>query len=336
MKISSLIKKILFFILLFPTISYAYTCTSGATTTVTPSNITVQRDLAVGSVIGSVTSSTVSAFNCTNSSPTLTYQQFGAKGYGTYLTTLSGQRIYSTNIAGIGYGITVTTVNNCSGASYPVDGSNNVDGNQNNRIACSVNGLFGNQPIQGQIKVTYYKTAATTGSGTVNGMTVASFILRNNQSTWQNPETLVNASSFNVTTLACSVTNTAITVPMGTVEKRSFSGVGTWPGDTNTKSFNIPLSCNLGTKVNLQIDGSAQNANNGVLNLNSGTGSASGVGIQLLYNDQPLVLGTSFLVGTTTTSGTYNINLKSRYYQTSNTITTGSANSSATFTLTYR
>jgi len=244
--------------------------------------------------------------------------------------------VYSTNIAGIGYAITVTSVNNCNGATGSVDGNNNVDGNLNNKIVCGVNGLFGSQPIQGQMKITYYKTATTTGSGTVNGSRVASFILRNNQSSWQNPETLVNTSSFTVTTLACSVTNTAISVPMGTIEKRSFSGVGTWPGDSNTQSFNIPLTCNAGTRVNLQIDGSIQNATKGVLNLNSGTNAASGVGIQLLYNDQPLTLGSSFLTGTTTSSGAYNVGLKSRYYQTTSNITTGVANASASFTLTYR
>ncbi|MBT0724144.1 fimbrial protein [Rosenbergiella sp. S61] len=338
MKYLSVIKQLILAILVFPSLSYAYTCTSGAATTLSPPNITIQRDLPVGSQIGSdVTGAVVTAFTCSNTpSPSLTYQQFGGKGYGTYVATLNGRRIYSTNVAGIGYSVTVVSVNNCAGSVGYVDGTNNVDGNQNNRIMCTVNGLLGNQPIQGQMRITYYKTATTTGSGTVNGMTVASFILRNNQTSWQNPETLVNTASFNVTTLACTVTNTAISVPMGTVEKRSFSGVGTWPSDSNTKSFTIPLSCNPGTRVNLQIDGSAQNATNGVLNLNSGNDTATGVGIQLLYNDQPLQLGTSFLAGTTSTSGGYNIGLKSRYYQTNSDITTGTANSAATFTLTYR
>lgn len=335
MRILSFIKNLLFIIIFLPTLSYAYTCTSGGAITISPPNMTVQRDLPVGSVIGSVTTPIVSAFNCTNSDPKLSFQEFGGKAYGTYLSVFNNQRVYSTNVAGIGYGITIIAHSSCSGYSLPINGTNNFDGNPNNKKICAVNGFFAAQPIEGQIKVTFYKTATTTGSGPVNSMTVAAFILRNNETTWQRPEVLVYTTSFNVTTLACTVINTAITVPMGTVEKRSFSGVGTWPGDSNTKSFNIPLSCNLGTKVNLQIDGNAQNANNGVLNINSGTGSASGIGIQILYNDQPLVLGTSFLTDTTTNE-TYNINLKSRYYQTSSNITAGSANSSATFTLTYR
>lgn len=338
MKFSKILRIILLTLFIVPGVTYAYTCTSGSATTISPPNIIVQRDLPVGSQIGSdVTTPIVTAFTCSNNTtPTLTYQQFGGKGYGTYVATLNGRRVYSTNIAGIGYSVTVVSTNNCAGYTGSVDGNDNVDGNQNNKIICSVNGLMGSQPIQGQMKISYYKTATTTGSGAVTGSTVASFILRNNQNSWQNPETYVSAASFNVTTLACTVTNTAISVPMGTVEKRSFSGVGTWPGDSNTKSFTIPLNCNSGTRVNLQIDGSVQSATNGVLNLNSGTGSATGVGIQLLYNDQPLALGTSFLAGTTTSSGTYNIALKSRYYQTADNITTGSANSSATFTLTYR
>ncbi|WP_075182347.1 fimbrial protein [Pantoea sp. 1.19] len=316
----------------------AFVCsTTTASTTLSPPNITVQRDLPVGSVIGSqIMTGSVPAFSCVNSAPTLTYQQTGIKAYGSFITTINGQRIYSTNIAGIGYAVGVRMVENCIKSTQWVDGSNNVDGNLNNRIACSTNGSFDKPYINMQAVISFYKTAAVTGSGTVNGKTVAAFILRNNQNAWFSPESRVTISGFNVTTLACTVSNTAISVPMGTVEKRAFGGPGSWPGDDNTKRFSIPLVCNPGTRVNVQIDGSTQNAAQGILTLTGSSGSASGVGIQLLYNNAPLTLGTPFFTGTSATQGSYAIPLQARYYQTASEVGVGVANSSATFTLTYQ
>ncbi|MEN4582594.1 fimbrial protein [Pantoea agglomerans] len=316
----------------------AYTCSTVTSSTVlTPPSVTLQRDLPVGSLIGSeVVSGQVQVFRCSNTpSPSLTYQEFGVKGYGTYVTKINGRRVYSTNVAGVGYAVAATSVNNCGYTAY-ADGTGTGDGNANNRLICSVNGLFGNQPVLGQARVQFYKTAQTTGTGTVSARQISSFILRNNQNSWQNPESAISIAAFNVTTIACSVSNTAISVPMGNVEKRAFNGQGTWPGDGNTRGFTIPLNCNAGTRVNLQIDGSAQNASQGVLNLTGGTGSASGVGVQLLYNNAPLPLSTSLNTGVASSEGAFSIPLQARYYQTSSNVTPGTANASATFTMTYQ
>lgn len=316
----------------------AFTCsTTTSSTVLTPPAVTLQRDLPVGSLIGSeVVSGQVQTFTCSNTpSPSVTYQEFGVKGYGTYVTTINGLRVYSTNVAGVGYAIGGTMVNNCANTGY-VDGTHTAGGIADNRVLCSVNGLFGHQPLIGQARVRFYKTAQTTGTGTVSARTVGAFILRHDKSIWQNPESAINIAAFNVTTIACTVSNTAISVPMGTVEKRAFNGQGTWPGDSNTRSFTIPLSCNAGTRVNLQIDGSAQNASQGVLNLNGGSGSASGVGVQLLYNNAPLPLSTSLNTGVASSEGVFSIPLQARYYQTDSNIIPGVANASATFTLTYQ
>lgn len=316
----------------------AYECSTVTQSTVlTMPSVTLQRDLPVGSLIGSeVVSGSVQAFRCSNTpSPAVNYQEFGVKAYGTYVTTINGRRIYSTDVAGIGYAVGAISVNNCGYTMY-VDGSDTGDGNVDNKLICSVNGLMGNQPITGRALIQFYKTAQTTGTGTVSARQVGSFILRNDQSGWSRPESTISIAAFSVTTLACSLSNTVISVPMGTVEKRAFRGQGTWPGDANTRSFTVPLNCNAGTRVNVQIDGSAQNASQGVLNLTGGSGSASGVGIQLLYNGSPLPLATPILTGTASSEGAYSIPLQARYYQTSSNITPGAANASATFTLTYQ
>lgn len=321
-----------------PLSAQAFTCKRvTAVTTLSPQNITVQRDLPVGSVIGTqITSANVSTFSCTNSDPKLSYQQVGVKAYGSYAGTYDGRRVYSTNIPGVGYAIGGVSVSTCNGGQYWVDGSNNGDGNVNNRLLCSVNGMFGTQPITMKGLVTFYKTANVTGSGTVSARNVGAFIMRTNQNSWFSPESDINISSFNVTTLACTVNTSAISVPMGNVNKRDFSGVGSWPGNANTKNFTIPLTCNAGTRVNVRIDGNVNDAAKGVININSAKDGASGVGIQLLHSNNPLMLGVPFFSGENLTQGKYDIPFQARYYQTGSVITPGAANASATFTLTYQ
>lgn len=335
MKVLSLLKTCTFIVLVAPTASYAFNCTSVPSITLSPSNITVPRELPVGAKIGSeITTAVITPYQCENNSASdIQGQTFGGVAYGDYLTMIDGHRIYRTNIAGIGYGVDINYVGRCEGRPGAIDGNNTIDGNPNTKGPCISLG-FMDKPHQASFKITYYKTAAQTGSGIVTGKPVAAFVLKNNAQR-VNPEVAVNMTSFNVTTLACTVNNSAISVPMGTITKSSFSGPGTWPGDSNTKSFNIPLMCNANAKINLRIDGSVQNANQGLLNINTTSNAAKGVGIQLLYQDNPLVIGKNISVGTTSRNGDYNIALKSRYFQTASTITGGEANASATFTIIY-
>ncbi len=315
--------------------AYAWNCSvATATSVITPPTLVVQRDLPVGAMIGSVlTSDMAGRFSCSDApAPALTYQEFGIKSHGKNVTIIDGRNIYSTGIAGIGYAFGGLSGNNCAGTSGWVD---SVWG-PNVQQLCKSSGLLASQPMTGQALVQFYKTAQTTGSGSVGAQLIGSFILRNNQSAWMWPEAYINLGALTVTTVACSVTNSALSVTMGTVQKRAFRGAGTGPGDSFTRTLTIPLNCNAGTRVNVQIDGSVQDAANGVLNLTGGTGSATGVGIQLLYNNVPLTLQKPINTGSADTAGTFSIPLQARYYQTGSDITPGTANATATFTITYQ
>ncbi|QFG76692.1 hypothetical protein DMB90_10900 [Raoultella planticola] len=159
------------------------------------------------------------------------------------------------------------------------------------------------------------------------------FIMRNNQSTAV-PESTFQFINFSVRSTGCSVNNSAISVNMGSIKKSAFSGIDSWPASTNTKDIDIALSCTAGTKVSLRVDGTAENSAKGILKLSAVPGAASGVGIQLLYNNSPLALASLLPIGTAGTTMT--IPLQARYYQTQSTVTPGAANSYATFTMTYQ
>jgi type 1 fimbria pilin len=315
--------------------AFAYSCqTVTSDTLLQPKAIAVQRDLPVGSVIAEVVSDVKSTFKCTNSSPYLTYQEVGIKAYGTYVADFDGARVYSTNVSGIGYAVAAIPVGQCAGKTYFVDGTDT--GNVNHVVYCKVNGMFGIQPMTAKAVVRFYKTAATTGTGSITAKQVGSFILKNDQTTWFRPESTISISSFDVSALSCTLGSAAMNVKMGDVPVGAFKGVGTSPDSSRTKAFDIPLTCSKGASINLKLDGTAYDATKGMLKLDQGTNPAKGVAIQLLYDDKPVELAKSFKWQTASADGTYAIPLKARYVQTDNSITPGAANGSATFTLTYQ
>ncbi|MGP2446644.1 fimbrial protein [Pantoea ananatis] len=305
--------------------------TSGVT--VTPPDLIIQKDLPVGSPIGQeIVSGVVPIFNCSDEpGPAITKQEFGVKGLD-YVMTLHGRRIYSTNIPGIGYAIGITSVSNCGNTLF-VDGYGSIDGDPNNRLVCvNESSKHTNQPITAQARIQFYKTAQNTGSGSLEKSMAGAFILRNQGNYLLAAD--IRIGRFNVKTIGCSVLNTVIAVPMGKVEKRAFGGKGTWPGDANTREFKIDLNCDLNTKIYFRIDGSAMDASKGILTLSGGNGSATGVGIQLLFKDKPLPLTEEVDNGIANdSSNSYLVPLKARYYQTGGTITPGTANATATFTI---
>lgn len=312
----------------------AYTCeTVTKSTTIQPKPISVQRDLPVGSLIAQVTSDVVTTFKCSNESPILTYQEVGIKGYGTYAGDFDGKRVWKTDIEGIGYAVAIQPTTACTaGGPWWVRGTNKE--NPNHVIHCAANGMFPTQPIPAKAVINFYKTASTTGAGLISGKQVGAFIMRNNQSGWMT-ESSINIGSVQVDNLSCTLGSAAINVPMGEVPLSAFKGAGTSPNG-RTRAFNIPLTCSKGASINLKLEGTAHDAAQGMLKLNEDPSSAKGVAIQLLHDDKPVELAKNFKWQTASEDGTYAIPLKARYVQTDNSITTGAANGTATFTLTYQ
>ncbi|WP_223272872.1 fimbrial protein [Serratia quinivorans] len=139
-----------------------------------------------------------------------------------------------------------------------------------------------------------------------------------------------------VTKVACSLTNTSISVPLGDVSATQFTGITTTAGD---KTFNLGLSCDKDANINVALAGSqnADTADTSVLALtNAGqSGTAKGVGVQLLYGSVPLKLNNNILLKTSV-GGQETLPFSARYYQTKTAIGAGLANSSATLNITYQ
>lgn len=317
--------------------AYAYTCTALIpTTTLTIPDMVVTRDTAIGSVIGTaVSTGTLSTYQCTNEAPVLTFQSYGVKGYGTSSTAINGRNVYLLGPASTGIGYTVQMESNSACVSvknyYLVSGSNIG-------YACHVNGMFPNQPIQGSLGFTFYKVANVTSSS-VPAQSLASFILQNDKSVYQSPEALIQSTAFKIRSYGCTLSNTAITVPMGTVNSSKFSS-SSYGATMPEIYFSIPLACDVGTAVKLQIDPGASGTvdyRNGVLMLDPSTSgtAATGVALQILRNGSPLTTGAKISIGTPSATGVFDIVLSARYFRSAATVTAGQASASATFTLIY-
>ncbi|EKT1238209.1 fimbrial protein, partial [Escherichia coli] len=330
--------RVLIFLCLFALCAFAENASAVTCKTDVPSstrsiaNMTIPRDAPVGAIIGYYFTSGITPFSCDSSAPDLKSQEFGIKAYGNYVMTMDNRRIYSTNRPGIGY--SVYAVNSaCYSKSVTVSGSGTLGGDVNTALICSnptgsLTSGFTSTP--GFI---FYKTGPVT-PGTVNATRIGAFVLRNDQTTYLTESTF-GFTPFAVTSSGCSISNVnnIFNVDMGSVKKTEFSGIGSSPASSNTRDININLACDAGTKVSMQVDGNVINAANGILKLNNDTGAATGVGVQLLYNNSPLTLSSPVFIGTAST--TMNIQLQSRYYQTQAEVKSGVANSVATFTMTY-
>ncbi|UIF86640.1 fimbrial protein [Cupriavidus necator] len=152
---------------------------------------------------------------------------------------------------------------------------------------------------------------------------------------------LVVAGSTNIVAPACTVQNTSVVVNMPTISASALPAAGATAGQTG---FNISLSCTGATAVTMTLTDAAQPGNtSSSLSLATGS-SAGGVAYQILYNGTPVSYGpdsanagnlNQFNVGTMAGAGAMNIPLAARYVRTG-TVTPGSANANATFTMSYQ
>lgn len=324
---------------MFSRSALAWDCTAETpSTSVSPPNVTISRDLPVGAVIGTpVTTSLIYAFRCFNDEHgIINNQTYGVKASGTFHSVMNGRRIYKTNILGIGYSISGST-NNCAGGTGIVSGDNIINGDVNTVKLCENTTGMVNPTLTGTVTVTYYKTSTQISSGRVEGSNVGALVLLNNSMLWYpTGGSAINTNGFTVTTPACQLVTESIPVNMREVDKNAFSGKDSSPSESYTQQFTLPMTCNAGTKVNVKMEGNIYNATKGVINVTGGRDAATGVGIQLLYNNQPMPLGSDVPVGTSTVGGGFTVPLKARYYQTEDRITTGSANGVLSFTMTYQ
>lgn len=141
-------------------------------------------------------------------------------------------------------------------------------------------------------------------------------------------------NDFRITVASCTTNGTdSYNIALGDWDDKKFKNIG----DTSS-SVDIPitLSCFAGTNIKVNVTSSfIDNAPTGKLSL-TGDNRATGIAIQLLNkNNNPITLNTQWTQQDNVSEGSYVLGWKARYIKTSNIITPGSANASATVNIRY-
>ncbi|WP_072129159.1 fimbrial protein [Kluyvera genomosp. 1] len=224
--------------------------------------------------------------------------------------------VYKTNITGVG--IRLTDVS--AGKTLPYTMS--MAANQYARIGSGI-----------QTELVKIDGAVSGGNLTLGKLAVAS--ISGFEDTGD-----VKLTSGTITKVACSLGATkALTFNLGDIPLSNFSDAVGYSPSSNQDTQSLALDCDAGANVNVTLQGS-QNPDvgtNTVLELTGqgGAGVAQGVGVQILYNGTPLVLGSKLLLKQSA-GGQETFPFVARYYQTRTTVVEGSANTSATLSITYQ
>lgn len=286
----------------------------------TATSVVVSRDFPVGGEISRLTPSSVTQpgsrgyINCNNGGGYEYYQ------IGPLFTTADAgySHVYATNVAGVGIKI-------------PAVWSNTFFDNP--RSAFSIYAPAGISYSVNPSTVYLVKT------GNITSGVLSSGIIGTVAGDDGVVAQTLHYTGSSVTQIGCSLTTTSLTFPIGNVQASSFgTAVGTIPaGGQNTQS--LGLECDPNTNIMVKLNGT-QNPDVGTpsvmaLTGQGTTGVASGVGVQLLYNDVPLNLNSQITLKTSA-GGVESLPLTARYYQTSSSVIPGAANASATLEITYQ
>ena len=294
--------------------------------TISFGNIVVPPGTAVGTVVATKTSSVISSrgyfiTGCT------TFNQQDWRSPGLAAVTYGGEILYQSGVAGYAIRIVTPGAGSTAGAFGKGAFDRILTGNH-----CSWTGSTWTYcgGSWGPVTFELVKISATAGSGPMSTGTLVRASIRG----WNYIYT-ANLASSSISNPTCTVTSTNVQVPLGNVEKRSFSGKGS---TSPVKNFFIPLNCAVGARISFKMEATPDSSGApGVIALSSAApgSAATGVGVQVLYSGRPVTFGAITAAGTASSAGGFSVPFVARYYQTQPNITPGQANAQATFTMTY-
>ena len=289
-------------------------------------NLTIPRDVKVGTVIGNVWDlGSLRVDNATCLPFTQSSQVFG--------TPVPGMtNVYYTNVDGIGVKFRITQ--GWNGGYYDAPGSNTSN-------------FYSSSAATQQYRMVQYIAIDQVKSGVLQNiaaMPLPYMIVTYTSSCVNNsPQSYKATISPGVTTITphtCEVTTKNLDVRLPDVKQSALKTANATAGDTN---FNIGISCTTGSNVYITLTDHNNVANRGtILTLNNNS-TASGVGIEILRDGKRVNFGPdSPVAGTTNQSlvgssspSLNNIPFTARYISTGNT-KSGTVNSTATFTMSYQ
>ena len=315
-----------------PSIARAQACSDpGIATFSVPASILVDPTVPVGSLLTriSLSGTFVKGSTCTSSGPTMFYWQ-GAGGY-------LGNNLYDSGIPGIGMRFVNVATWPGSASSFttypPVPTGDSTTADTPLGLSPFYLDLVKTGPITSGGTLPAGVFGKMTGGSSPSGDLWQSY-------EWSTPLVIQLLKP------TCSVATSSITVPLSAVSLSSFKGVGTTSPAT---PFNITLQCSGSidggsTTVYVTLTDQTNQVNLSTTLSLSTDSTATGVGIQVLNGTSVISYGPDAdTIGNTNQwsagsaeNGTFRIPLTARYVQTAPSVTPGSANGRATFTMSYQ
>ena len=271
---------------------------------------------------------------------------FGIYTTGNYVTTINGQRVFSTNIPGIGYAVgtsgnfstqygnspcpsTTTWIGASDSATYAPQPYE-----PNNYFGCLLVNISGS--YYATFYLQFYKTDPIVGSGTLDlsgqiYLGAYNGKLDNTRPLLTTPSNIVNTSCTN------SISPNPVNLPAITANQ-----LPSLNSTTGSTTFNININCSYSTNLYITFtDKNNPTQTSNILTPDSGS-TSKGVGMQLSYNSNTVNYGPdSAASGNTnqfflrTFSGQQSFPLSVSYIRTG-AITAGTLSTTATFTFSYQ
>ncbi|XXD07983.1 fimbrial protein [Klebsiella sp. R445] len=314
-----IVNLIALLILVFPGITLAATCsvTAKTKTNTLSGTITVPRNVSPGDAIGGL----YGPFSGGTSSVSCTGIPYLYVSFASTQQLSSFTDIYKTNIPGVG----VKVWSSFSGKVMV----GNADKYWYRSNASSGSWWLASVYLQ------FYAIDSNIGQGKIS---LSSPFVRSRAGDYR---TTYSYLSFNSSLTinpekGCSVTNSSQTVTLSEVKKNELRNS---PGrHSDGKGFNIGLNCTPQTKVSVAFEGPTMSGHDSVLaNQTTGNNSAgSSVGIQMLYDNSPVILGKPLQVVTDAQSSETIPFTAHYYYNGGADIQAGNVTAVTTFTFTYQ
>lgn len=332
---TSIIKVIAILITIFFTQkALAWDCTVNKSSyQLTFPSITIQRDMTGNQPLTDwVSSGLTSIYSCDSAA------SFGGKNFNIQEVLQGVATGLTYTDGGISYNILKTSVD---GLGVILRAQNQSTGSASSYYQFPL-GLWTSPYYNAKFTAYFNIEAKLIKIGTISSGTLASTqvgLVRTVSSDYQNTyyypvPIYIQGGSINV--LACTVDNPVVNVNLGTFKKFKFNAVG-----YTTDPVDIPftIDCQAGTKVNVTVSATADTTLglDDLIKLSTTDGSATGVAVRITNKSNIEVkLNQSIAYGTVATAGAFDLGLQARYIQTNSEITAGTANTTATVTLTYQ
>ncbi|WP_034912593.1 fimbrial protein [Erwinia sp. 9145] len=281
------------------------------------------------------------------------YQQMDTSGAG---LVINGHHVYASKLEGIGYSLGFQCA---GGAIRYIDDIGSPAGSESATVCESsqIPDMLTQRELMVKIYITFYKTGelALAGGNHINAPAqpqIGKLYIDQGAGNAAGASTTLDLAALNVDIGAsgsCQVTTSTINVNLGPVSKAEFQGKNTRAGAA--RDFAIPVFCSMPTDIRIGFFGVAADPDfTDTLALSDVTGAAKGVGVRLSYGNNTVPApapGTAVKINEASNlpvlkhvvagsaGSAENINFVAQFVQTENTVSAGTANTMATFSLIY-